>query len=91
MKNILRKVFQPILGFFESGEGDYNYKPSHRTILLVVGILFLILATVSAISAITASQMAGIIPILIFLLVGLVCGVVGLLGSNRAVAKIWGS
>lgn len=91
MKNLFRKLFLPILSIFESGKGDYIYKKSHRKILLIVGGMFLILSAVSAISAISSSQMGGIIPFLVFFLVGLVCEVVGLLGSNRAVAKIWGS
>ena len=87
----MRKLFLPILSIFESGEGEYSYKKSHRKILLIVGALFLILSAVSAISAISASQMGGVIPFLVFFLVGLVCEVVGLLGSDRAIAKIWGS
>lgn len=81
----------PILRIFESGEGEYVYKKSHRKILLSVGALFLVLSAVSAISAITSAQLGGLIPFLVFFLVGLVCEVVGLLGSDRAVAKIWGS
>lgn len=91
MKKTLRKIFLPILRIFETGEGEYSYKKSHRSILLIVGVLFLFLSAGSAASAISSSQMGGIIPFLVFFLVGLVCEVVGLLGSNRAVAKIWGS
>ena len=91
MKNTLRKTFLPILRIFESGEGEYSYKQSHRKILLIVGVLFFVLSAVSAASAISSSQIGGLFPFLIFFLVGLVCEVVGLLGSNRAVAKIWGS
>lgn len=91
MKNSLRILFLPILSIFESGEGEYSYKKSHRKILLAVGALFLILSAVSATSAIISSQMGGLIPFLVFFLVGFICEVVGLLGSNRAVAKIWGS
>lgn len=35
------------------------------------------------------SEGGGIIPTVVFLGVGLVCEIVGLLGSDRAVAKIW--
>ena len=91
MKNSLRKLFTPILRIFESGEGEYIYKKSHRKILLVVGALFLTLSVVSAISAITSAQISGLIPFLVFFVVGLLCEVIGLLGSDRAVAKIWGS
>ena len=80
-----------MLSIFESGDGEYSYRESHRKILLVVGVLFLILSAISAVSAISSSQMGGLIPFLVFFLVGLVCEVIGLLGSDRAVAKIWGS
>jgi len=91
MKILLRKILQPILHFFESGKEEYSYKKSHRKILLIVGVLFFILSAVSAVSAISSSQMGGLIPFLVFFLIGFICEVVGLLGSNRAVAKIWGS
>jgi hypothetical protein len=91
MKKILRNICLPILRIFESGEVEYRYKKSHRTILIVVGVLFLVLSTVSAVSAITASQMGGLIPVIVFFVVGFVCQVIGLLGNDHAVAKIWGS
>ena len=91
MAKILRKIFQPILRIFESGDGEYRYEKSHRKILIAMGVLFLTLSTVSAVLAISSSEMGGLIPFLVFFMVGFVCEVVGLLGSNRAVAKIWGS
>jgi len=91
MKNFLRKIFSFILNQFECGEGDYAYKPLNRKILLIVGILFLSLASI-IISLSGLSEGYGfIIPTLIFSAVSLVCLVVGALGSDRAVAKIWGS
>ncbi|WP_417214680.1 hypothetical protein [Alcanivorax sp.] len=33
----------------------------------------------------------GLIPMVVFLAVGLVCEVVGLLGSDKAVARMWKS
>jgi len=56
-----------------------------------MGVLFLALSAVSAVLAIISSQMGGLIPSFVFFMIGLVCEVVGWLGSNRAVAKIWGS
>ena len=44
MKNALRSLFAPVLNVFEKGTDEYVYKPSHRTILLVVGTLFAALA-----------------------------------------------
>jgi hypothetical protein len=86
-----KKLCYPILRIFESGEGEYRYEKSHRKILLAVGVLFLGLSIASAVLAINSSQLGGLIPFLIFFLIGFVCEVVGLLGSERAVAKIWGS
>jgi len=91
MKISLRKVFLPLLKIFEAGEADYQYKSSHRKILLVVAGLFITLSIVSATAAIVSAQIAGLIPCAIFFIVGLVCGIIGLLGNDRAVAKIWGN
>tara|TARA_R110002049_G_scaffold30385_2_gene104207 strand:- start:5483 stop:5761 length:279 start_codon:yes stop_codon:yes gene_type:complete len=91
MKTALRKLFSPILNSFESGEDVYVYKQSHRKILLFMGGLSFVLSIISLIAAIAASQLAGFLPILIFFIGGLVCLIVGLLGSDHAVARIWGS
>ncbi|PCI65204.1 MAG: hypothetical protein COB26_13035 [Piscirickettsiaceae bacterium] len=91
MKALLRKACLPILRVFESGEEAYAYQSSHRKILLVVGGLFLFLSIISAVAAVYASQPGAFIPFTVFFLVGLVCEIVGLLGNDRAVAKIWGS
>lgn len=91
MKQTLRNLFQPILRVFESGDGAYRYETSHRKILLAVGVLFLFLSAVSAMMAIRLSELGGLIPTLIFFTIGFVCEIVGFLGSDRAVAKMWGS
>lgn len=91
MKNLLRRIFLPVLNVLESGEGAYSYRESHRKILIFVGGLFLVLSIVSGTAAIYAAQIGGVLPCLLFFLIGLVCIVVGLVGSDRAVAKIWGS
>ncbi|MBU2916374.1 hypothetical protein KO505_00190 [Psychrosphaera sp. F3M07] len=91
MKAVMRKVFAPILNHFESGEEEISYKKSHRTILLVVGVLFLVLSSLSAFAAVYAMQGAAAIPIIVFFAIGLVCFVIGFLGTDRAVAKIWGN
>ena len=91
MKIALRQLFAPILNYFESGDGDYVYKASHRKILLFMGSLFLVLSIISLVAAIVASQLAGFLPILIFFIGGFICIIIGLLGNDHAVAKIWGS
>jgi uncharacterized membrane protein len=91
MKSTMRNIFSPVLKVFESGEGEYSYRKSHRTILLIVGFLFWILASVSLVAAVLTTQVAAAIPFLVFFSVGSVCFVVGGLGTDRAVAKIWGN
>lgn len=91
MKTKLQVLFSPVLDYFESGGGDYSYKQSHRTILIVIGILFLLLSFVSLAAAIVTVQLAAGFPFLIFFGAGAVSLIVGGLGSNRAVAKLWGN
>ena len=90
MKKILRKAFKPILDIFESGDEEIAYKPLNRKILLVVGTLFILLG--SAIVAVMPSFNIGMaLPLIVFFGVGSVCWIVGGLGTDRAVSKIWGS
>jgi len=90
VKNILRTIFYPILSVFESGTEPYIYKKSHRTILLVIGVLFSGLS--SLVFWLSKGQDSGyLLPVIIFGGVGLVSLIVGLTGNDRAVAKIWGS
>jgi len=91
VKDQLRTLFSPILAPFEKDEGEYVYKSSHRTILLVVGALFLLLSSSAIGAAIAFGQFGAALPGLIFFTVCLYCFVVGGLGSDRAVAKIWKS
>ncbi len=91
MKLAFRKMFSLILNYFESSEGEFKYRKSHRTILVVVGGLFLVLSSISALAAVSESQFGTFIPIVVLFTVGFVCIVVGGLGNERAVATIWGS
>ena len=66
MKTQLRKAFSPILDIFESGDGEFRYKPSYRTILLAVGALFLLLSLVSLTAAIHTGQFGAWVPFIVF-------------------------
>ncbi|MGV6827009.1 MAG: hypothetical protein ACWA5Q_08525 [bacterium] len=90
MKETLRNIFSPILNAFESGNSEYSYKPSYRTILIAVGALFLLLSIISLTAAYYAAQPGAWLPFLVFFCAGAVCEIIGLLGTDRAVAKIWG-
>lgn len=91
MKTHLKKFFSPILDMFEAGDGEYKYKASYRTILIAVGALFLLLSLVSLAAALYTAQPGAWLPFIVFFAVGSVCEIVGFLGSDRAVAKIWGN
>jgi hypothetical protein len=91
MKEKLRKLCSPLLVHFESGDSDYLYKRSHRVVLVVMGCLFGVLSVSIFIAGISFSQIMALLPGLIFFGVSFTCLVVGILGSNRAVSKIWGS
>jgi uncharacterized Tic20 family protein len=91
MKMAFRRLFSPLLNYFEAGKGEFNYRKSHRTALIVSGVLFLILSLVSLLAALNTAQLGAFIPLFVFVIASLVCLVVGTLGSDRAVATIWGS
>jgi hypothetical protein len=91
MKKVLRRFFALLLNYFEAGEGEFNYRKSHRTALIAAGCLFLILSLVSLWAALTTALLGAFIPLCVFGSASLVCLVVGTLGSERAVATIWGS
>ncbi|MCP4597078.1 hypothetical protein [Neptuniibacter sp.] len=91
MKEILTKLFWPILKFFETEEVPANYKKSHRIALNVLGSLFIFLSLISGIGASASEDIGTLIPVIVFFCIGFVAVVVGTLGSKGAVSKIWGT
>ena len=91
MKAIFIRLFGFILGPFEKGDGPYSYKASSRNILLIVGVLFGGLSGGSLYFSLQRGDASAFLPIIVFFVVALVCLVVGLLGSDRAVATLWGN
>ncbi|WP_430459993.1 hypothetical protein ACQUQU_12335 [Thalassolituus sp. LLYu03] len=91
MKEALRKLFAPILTPLENGEGQYAYRPSHRKILIVISLMFSTLGAFAIAAAVFVGQLAGMLPGIVFFGVGLVCGSVGFLGTDDAVARLWKS
>ncbi|MFT5321941.1 MAG: hypothetical protein ACI934_002103 [Pseudohongiellaceae bacterium] len=91
IKAIFIKIFGFVLDRFETGEGAYAYKKSSRVILLVVGLLFLGLSGGSLFFSMAKGDASAFLPIIVFFAVAGVCLIVGLLGSDRAVATLWGN
>ncbi len=91
MKDLFRKVLWPLLGLFEKGDDPYHYEPSHRAILVVISLLFSGLALVVLWMAPGGDWQGVLFPVVVFLSVAFVALVVGCLGSDRAVAKLWGN
>ena len=87
---ILRKIFSPLLHFFEKGDEPFHHKPMNRKILFAVGCMFTFLAT-----AILYISPKGnwdfLFPVIVFYSVGGVGLLVAVAGTDRAVAKIWGN
>lgn len=91
MKKQLQRLCWPILCFFEKNDAHYCYKKSHRITLVILGLLFLLLSALSLLAALQAMQLGALMPIIVFCAAGIVSLVVGGLGSDGAVARIWGS
>ena len=87
---MLRNLFSPILKPFESGNGEYAYQKSHRVVLMVMGFLFSGLAALVFYFS-EGQDLGYLIPVLVFGSLGGVSLIIVSLGSDRAVAKIWGS
>ena len=91
MKSLLQRLFSPLLNPFEQGTEPYEYKPMSRRILIVISVLFSILTAVTFFLSPADAGLAIAFPMIIFGGASFVCLIVGSLGSERAVAKIWGS
>ena len=91
MKQFFRTLFSPLLNVFENGNEEYSYKPLNRKILLVISFLFGFLATVVAYLIPENADVAYYLPVIIFGSISLVGFIVGVLGNERAVSKIWGN
>lgn len=93
LKQILRSLFSPLLGLFEAGDEPYEYKPSYRKILLVFAMLFGGLGAFVLWLALSAEtlQLGYFLPVLVFGGIGLLSLLVGLLGTDRAVSRLWHS
>lgn len=91
MKDLFRRIFSPLLAIFESGEGEYKYERTHRIALVVLGLIFSGLGTAVLVLSVLFAQAGALIAAVFFLGIGITSLVIGGIGSDRAVAKIWGN
>ena len=91
MKKNLRLLCSPILTIFEKGSEPYEYKSLNRRILIVIGVLFSGLAAVVVYLMPLGGDMGFLFPVIVFSCVALVCLIIGFLGTDRAVSRIWGN
>ena len=90
-RETFRKIFWPILSPFEKGGSTEGYRPSHRKILFAVGFLFFVLSSATLFFGMVYGSLGALFPVLVFFVISIVCGVVATLGTDSAVARIWGT
>ena len=91
MKNALRALFSPLLTPLEAGDEPYHYKSLSRKILLFFGVTFCGLGAQELYLIPDRADPGYYPPGVVFSLAGSYGLIVGLLGNDRAVAKIWGN
>ena len=89
MKEALRKLFAPILNIFENGNEPFDYKPLNRKILIFISAIFFMLMLLVVYLIPNGSDPGYYIPVVVFGCLSSVGLIVGFLGTDQAVAKIW--
>jgi hypothetical protein len=93
MNKRLRYFFSFILKPLEKGSEPIQVNPLNRKVLIVMGCLFFVLGagSLTAFLMLEISDKTYLFPAAVFFIVAILCLIVGCLGNDRAVAKIWGS
>jgi len=89
MRRLFENLFAPLLTYLEQGDEPVTYRPSYRTILKAVSALFLALSTALLALVFSTQQLGILLPCLVFFAVGTVALAVAILGSDRAVGRLW--
>lgn len=91
MKNTLKNIFSPILNIFENNNDEFVYRSLNRKIVLFISSVFFLLAFALPVFLPRLIEMGFWFVMLVFGSLSLVGLIVGLLGSDKAVAKLLGS
>ncbi len=91
MKNALKSIFSPILNIFENNNDEFIYRSLNRKIVLFISSVFFLLAFALPAYMPQLIEMGYWFVMLVFGALGIVGLIVGLLGSDKAVAKLLGS
>ncbi len=91
MKNILKTLFSPILNIFENNNDEFIYRRLNRKIILFISSVFSLLAFALPYFMPQLIKMGYWFVMLVFGGLSLTGLIVGILGSDKAVAKLLGS
>ncbi len=91
LKLTARRMAAPILDPLERSDKPHVSTPHSRLILWVMSLLFLALAAGLVMFLPAGTDPAYLIPVSVFTLLGLFGSLVAWLGSDKAVARVWGS
>jgi len=91
MKNTLKSIFSPILNIFENNNDEFIYRSLNRKIVLFISSVFFLLAFALPAYMPQLIEMGYWFVMLVFGALSIVGLIVGLLGSDKAVAKLLGS
>ncbi len=88
--NLLRKLFQPLLSLFERGSEGYRPANWKRPVVCILSLILTGLAIAVPLVAPADVRSGAWLPTIVFGGMGFVGLVVGILGSDQAVAKLLG-
>lgn len=91
MKNTLKTIFSPILNIFENNNDEFIYRPLNRKVVLFISAVFFLLAFALPYFMPQLIDMGYWFVMLVFGTLSSVGLIVGILGSDKAVAKLLGS
>lgn len=91
MKTLIKNIFSPILNIFENNNDEFIYRSLNRKIVLFISSVFFLLAFGLPLYMPQLVEMGFWFVMIVFGGLSSIGLIVGLLGSDKAVAKLLGS